>query len=91
VKNVLLFLVAALFLSGCIKQAESTAASTNANVDVERLFTADGCTVYRFYDNGEHHYFSKCKGAIRSEVDSTVSRSCGKGCTTDIPDTIVTN
>ena len=34
--------------------------------------SADGCTVYKFYDNFRWHYFTKCGG--------TVTESCGKNC-----------
>lgn len=90
-KNTLLLLIAALFLTGCVKQAEGTMDSSNDKVAVEKLFTADQCTVYRFYDDGDYHYYSKCIGALRSEVETTLSRSCGKSCTESYPDTIVTN
>ena len=42
---------------------ESTAVSSNVKVDVKRLLTFDGCKVYRFYDDGNYHYFSNCTGA----------------------------
>jgi hypothetical protein len=31
----------------------------NVNFKVEKLFTVDSISVYRFYDNGNPHYFSK--------------------------------
>lgn len=86
-----LLLLALVMLTGCVKQADGTVASSNIHVGVEKLFTADGCTVYRFYDDGDYHYYSKCTGAIHSEVETTLSKSCGKSCTTTYQDTIVTN
>lgn len=47
------------------------------SIEVERLFTVDGCTVYRFYDNGTRH-FASCPG-------STVIHQCGKGCLDGVP------
>lgn len=65
-------------LSGCKKPAES---STSVGVEfrVDRLFTHDGCTVYRFYDGGRSRYFAKCDGATTSRVEW--NESCGKTCT----------
>ena len=40
--------------------------------------SADGCTVYRFYDNGSWHYFTKCGGTVTTTKNYT--ESCGKGC-----------
>lgn len=55
-------LAAALVLSGCQKQAETT---TRAGVEfqVDKLFTIDGCTVYRFADGGYPRYFTNCSGS----------------------------
>jgi outer membrane biogenesis lipoprotein LolB len=67
-----------LLLSACSGKAESTAQSTNGEFQVERLFDADGCTVYRFQDAGYFRYFSKCPGAISQ---TNWKESCGKSCT----------
>lgn len=71
-------------MTGCTKQAES---STAAGVEfrVDRLFTHDGCTVYRFRDGGYARYFSKCDGATSSAA--TWAESCGKNCSrpVDVP------
>ena len=40
--------------------------------------SADGCTVYRFYDNGSWHYFTKCGGTVTTTKNYT--ESCGKNC-----------
>ena len=40
--------------------------------------SADGCTVYKFYDNGNWHYFTKCGGTVTTTKNYT--ESCGKGC-----------
>jgi hypothetical protein len=41
--------------------------------------SADGCTVYRFYDNSSWHYFTKCGGTVTTTKNYT--ENCGKGCT----------
>jgi hypothetical protein len=40
--------------------------------------SADGCTVYRFYDNSSWHYFTKCGGTVTTTKNYT--ENCGKGC-----------
>lgn len=59
----IIFVAAALIaLTGCEKMAET---STQAGVEfkVDRLFTTDGCTVYRFADGGRSRYFTNCHGS----------------------------
>lgn len=69
-------LIALLVVAGCQKQAEST---TRAGLEfqVDKLFTVDGCTVYRFQDGGRSRYFTNCSGSTSWE------ESCGKNCTQD--------
>lgn len=71
-------------LTGCTKQAESSAAA-GVEFRVDRLFTHDGCTVYRFHDGGRSRYFAKCEGAATSSMEWR--ESCGQNCTrpVDVP------
>lgn len=72
----IIIIVAALFLSGCLGESDPVAPQSSAdNYRVGKLFTVDGCTVYRFYD-GDAHYFTNCHG--NTETNRTVY--CGKGC-----------
>lgn len=68
-------LASVLALTGCEgrKPAEE---SQRAGVEfqVDRLFTVDGCTVYRFSDNGYLRYFTNCSGS--TQWDDTYQ--CGK-------------
>jgi hypothetical protein len=48
-----LALLVACLLVGCGADAVSTAHTDNAQINVERLFDHDGCTVYRFQDGGD--------------------------------------
>lgn len=68
-------LVAMLLLVGCAKDPIAVDRTDNPEVNIHTLFTHNGCTVYRFYDNGYRHYFSDCRGSVTSRV------SCGKNCT----------
>lgn len=74
----LALLVAGIFVSGCAKEPESTSRSTNPEIDVARLFSYDGCIVYRFIDNGRFHYFTRCGSEV--ETMATWTQVCGKGC-----------
>lgn len=77
-KKIVAIAAAAAILAGCQKPAES---STSVGVEfrVDRLFTHDCCTVYRFADSGRSRYFAKCDGATTSRVEW--NESCGKNCT----------
>lgn len=56
----LLAIITLLAPTGCYgKPEESTTLSEDFTV--ERLFTHDGCTVYRFRDSGTR-YFTNCQG-----------------------------
>ena len=66
-KRLLFIAVMVLGLSGCTKEPISKVASNNNSFDVELLFEADGCKVYRFYDGGDYHYF--VKGGIKTISD----------------------
>jgi hypothetical protein len=64
--KVLCIAAAILALGGCNKRAESTV-TTGAGFQVSKLFTTDGCTVYRFYDSGLR-YFTNCSGSTYGDT-----------------------
>jgi hypothetical protein len=66
-------LICAALLSGCEKQAEVSAKA--GDVTVERLFTYDGCTAYRFED-GRTVHFVRCD----TRTETSWRYSCGKNC-----------
>lgn len=53
-------LMAIFVLTGCYKDPETTEMA-GRDISVDKLFTVDGCTVYRFWDT-RAVYFSNCKG-----------------------------
>ena len=79
--KIMLSLAALAMVAGCEKPAESVA-HTGAGFTVERLFTHDGCTVYRFSDSSKR-YFTRCDG-IAAQSTTTWQESCGKSCTHEI-------
>lgn len=52
-------LLASALALACNGSPESVAQTANPDFRVERLFTHDGCTVYRFLDAG-YRYFVRC-------------------------------
>jgi len=71
-------------LAGCAADPISTHKTDNQNVSVDLLFEHDGCTVYRFYDDGRYHYYAKCPNASAS---TTTQQQSGK---TTVPEEIPT-
>lgn len=66
------YLLVLLLFASCYKEPISTTQTDNSKFQVEKLFTHDSITVYRFQDGGRSHYFTK---------NETISvYSCGKGC-----------
>jgi hypothetical protein len=56
----------------------ATSPSNNSNIEVQTLFTHDGCTVFRFFDAG-YHYYARCDGAHAS-VATMSNVTCGRHC-----------
>jgi hypothetical protein len=83
--KLLFILLTAVFLTACDQDPVAVSSSSNPKVPVSLLFEYDGCKVYRFYDGGYNHYYSKCENT--TEAFTTIS--CGKGCTH--PESIVTS
>lgn len=72
-KKTMLLLVL-LSLTGCYKDPESTTPA-GRGFEVEKLFTVDNCTVYRFSDGGRAVYFSNCKGRTDYEYTTPNGKS----------------
>ena len=69
-------LLSLLILSGCAKKSEhSENIGPEKAYQIERLFSYDGCTVYRFHDVGRTIHYTNCKGS------TTETHECGKNCT----------
>ena len=77
-RTILASIAAALALAGC-GQAESQEEA--GDFTVAKLFTHDGCTVYRFRD-GYMRYFVRCENAATSSTQWR--ETCGKNCTRDV-------
>ena len=53
-----------LALAGCGNDPIERKHTDNVDMQVDKLFTVDGCVVYRFVDWGEPRYFASCAGAV---------------------------
>jgi hypothetical protein len=71
-----------VLVSACIRPPVNTSQSNNPAFQLDKLFTHDGCTVYRFEDAAHYHYFTDCAGSVSTQ------QWCGKSCTYD--DTVET-
>jgi len=70
----------AILLVGCKKPPEES--NSRGEFKVEKLFTHEGCSVYRFYDD-RTVYYTNCNG------ETAYRQSCGKNCSRD--DNVTTN
>ena len=68
--KVLIIIIAVLFLGACAKDPESTK-RVGIAFQVDKLFTHEDCTLYRFSDMGYPRYYAKC------EKEATVSWETG--------------
>lgn len=59
-------------LAGCERQPVIT--TLTGNFAVDKLFTVDGCSVYRFTDSGWPRYFTDCRGTAEW------TEPCGSDC-----------
>lgn len=73
--KILVLALVTLSLFGCYGEAEMSQPA-GVGFQVDKLFTVEGCTVYRFYDAGRR-YFTDCKGSTEWQ------ESCGKNCSKD--------
>lgn len=74
-KKIIIISIALLALTACEpKQVEEVKESSNQSYPVEKLFTVDGITVYRFEDNNRSVYFTNRTG----ETQYTYRKRSGK-------------
>lgn len=73
-KKIAFLFLACLAIVGCDKQAE-TSTRAGAEFVVDKLFTHEGCTVYRFVDGGRNRYFTNCSGSTISSYNRQVGKT----------------
>lgn len=80
-----LIIILLVSLSSCSPKKSTPVIVQDAQDDfrVSKLFKYENCTLYRFMDDGNWHYFSNC-----GEVESNRTESCGKNCTKHVQERI---
>ena len=81
INKILLALALGMLLTSCAQKGIPVSVENTVpgqNYTVTKLFTAEGCTVYRFFDTGDYHYMTNCTSTI-----TTITKSCGKNCMED--------
>ena len=77
-KSIFYVMITALVVAGCTKAPEYSSPAGREFV-VDRLFTHEGCTMYRFSDGGYPRYFAKCDGdSVTAQTEWR--EACGKNC-----------
>lgn len=75
-KKIIIIAIALLALTACeSKQVEEVKASTNQSYPVEKLFTVDGITVYRFRDKDRYVYFTNRTGDVQYSYQKRVGKA----------------
>lgn len=75
-KKIVIISIALLALTACeSKQVEEVKASSNQLYPVEKLFTVDGITVYRFSDNDRYVYFTNRTGDVQYSYQKRVGKA----------------
>lgn len=69
------YLLLTLLLSSCWSGSKAIKidSTNNIEIQVDTLFTKDGCTIYRFIDSNRYHYYTKCG-------ETVTTHNCGKNC-----------
>lgn len=57
---------------GTGKPLLSTTSDNNDSYKIQYLFEHDGCKVYRFYDRGNHVYFTNCTGNVTAIANDSI-------------------
>lgn len=74
-KKIIIISIALLALTACeSKQVEEVKASSNQSYPVEKLFTVDGITVYRFRDSDRYVYFTNRTGDVQYSYQKRVGK-----------------
>lgn len=63
-----LLLTDIIFISACVKPAQTCEQTTNNKITVDFLFEKDGCKVYRFIDGGYAIYYTTCTGNVEYNI-----------------------
>lgn len=73
-------LAVGLALMGCQDPNDKSVVedTTNPVYTVRKLFTNDGCSAYRFYDDGRYRYYVVCDNDRQATTSAGYSQLVGK-------------
>ncbi|MFS2644222.1 hypothetical protein AAH098_15330 [Bacteroides uniformis] len=76
-KKIIIISIALLALRACeaVHKPEEVKASSKQSYPVEKLFTVDGITVYRFRDNDRYVYFTNRTGDVQYSYQKRVGKA----------------
>ncbi|MCX6216581.1 hypothetical protein [Spirosoma sp.] len=63
----LIIIALSVGLLACEKTPISTDTTDNPAIKLDKLFTVDGCNVYRFHDSEHDVYLTTCSGNVEYE------------------------
>ena len=75
-RKLIIFAVALLLFSCAIPGEKQEVQGVSSNFKIEKLFTIEGATIYRFMDAGHYRYFLLGDGRMTNQ---TTTQSAGKG------------
>ena len=88
-KKISLIAICSLGLFACHNDPISTIQTDNNKIKIDKLFTHDGCTVYRFLD-GNYIYWVHCPNSGDESTMWTTEESCGKSCVKTVYHSVIT-
>jgi hypothetical protein len=79
-RKIILGVVCSIGFLACTTPPLSTSPTNNEKFTIDKLFTHDNCTIYRFSDGGNYIYYADCSGNQSSSTLWNITESCGKNC-----------
>lgn len=75
ISTIAMLLFVAVMVTGCKVHGKPVKAD-NSSIEVQKLFTVDGVTVYRFTDNGRLVYFTNGNGVAQYKYSTLAGKVC---------------
>lgn len=91
VNGLILIVILAACLVGCVSDPIATSTTNNPKINVELVVIYDGCKVYRFNDGARYVYFVKCVGDANVQAQTYWDTPEGKTTTPIRVQTVNTN
>lgn len=77
ISTIAMLLFVAVMVTGCkVLNDGKPVKADNSSIEVQKLFTVDGVTVYRFTDNGSLVYFTNGNGVAQYKYTTLAGKVC---------------